>query len=74
MELFALEGLIAHPIPTLCQGQGCPPPAQVAQGPIQPGLECLQGWGTHSLSMQSVPAPHRPVKEKNLIEIFLLLA
>jgi len=27
-------------------GQGCPPPAQAAQGPIQPGLECLQGWGT----------------------------
>jgi len=21
---------------------------QATQGPIQPGLECLQGWGTHS--------------------------
>jgi len=33
-----------HPNP--CRGQGCPPPAQAAQGPIQPGLEFLQGWGT----------------------------
>ena len=33
-------------------GQGCHPPAQAAQGPIQPGLECLQGWGTHSFSGQ----------------------
>jgi len=21
-------------------------PAEAAQGPIQPGLECFQGWGT----------------------------
>ena len=35
-----------HSVPTLCHGQGCPPPAQAAQGPIQPGLERLQGWGT----------------------------
>jgi len=28
-----------------CHGQGCPPPAQAAHGPIQPGLEHLQGWG-----------------------------
>jgi len=27
-------------------------PAQAAQGPIQPGLEHLQGWGIHSLSGQ----------------------
>ena len=35
-----------HPNP--CRGQGCPPSAQAAQGPIQLGLEHLQGWGTHS--------------------------
>ena len=35
-----------HPVPAPCHGQGCPPPAQAAQGPIQPGFECLQGWGT----------------------------
>ena len=25
---------------------GLPPSSSAAQGPIQPGLECLQGWGT----------------------------
>uniref|UniRef100_A0A8C9LBX5 Uncharacterized protein n=1 Tax=Pavo cristatus TaxID=9049 RepID=A0A8C9LBX5_PAVCR len=30
-------------------------PTQAAQGPIQPGLEHLQGWGTHSFSGQPVP-------------------
>ena len=34
------------PSPTPCRGQGCPPPAQAAQGSIQAGLEHLQGWGT----------------------------
>lgn len=29
---------------------GCPQPAQVAQGPIPPGLEHLQRLGTHSSS------------------------
>jgi len=31
---------------------------QAAQGPIQPGIEHLQGWSIHSLSGQPVPAPH----------------
>jgi len=31
------------PVPTLCCGQGCLPPAQAAQGSIQPALECFQG-------------------------------
>ena len=47
--------------------QGHQPPHlldQVAQGPIQPGLEHLQGWGIHNLSGQPVPAPHHyPCKE-----------
>ena len=29
--------------------QGRQPPDQAAQSHIQPGLECLQGWGIHSL-------------------------
>jgi len=33
--------------PLLCDGRQ--PAAQAAQSHIQPGLECLQGWGTHSL-------------------------
>ena len=46
----------------LCHRQGHQPAYlivdQAAQGPIQPGLEHLQGWSTHSLSGQPVPAPY----------------
>lgn len=35
--------LKAHLVPTLCHGQD--PPDHASQGPIQPGLVCLQGWG-----------------------------
>ena len=34
-----------HPVPTPCYVQGRQPAAQAAQSHIQPGLECLQGWG-----------------------------
>ena len=44
--------------PSTSPGQGCLPPAQAAQGPIQPGLECLQGWGTTaSLGKSSATLP-----------------
>jgi len=32
-----------------CYGQGHQPPDQAAQSHIQPGFECLQGWGIHNL-------------------------
>jgi len=32
-----------------CYVQGRQPPDQAAQSHIQPGLECLQEWGIHSL-------------------------
>ena len=35
----------AHPVPSPCYMQGCQPANQTAQSHIQPGLECLQGWG-----------------------------
>ena len=38
-----------------CCVQGRQPAAQAAQSHIQPGLECLQGWGIHSLLGQPVP-------------------
>jgi len=44
----------AHPVPTPCYVQGLQPPDQAAQSHIQPGLECLQGWGIHSLLGQPV--------------------
>ncbi|KAK4821027.1 hypothetical protein QYF61_012113 [Mycteria americana] len=47
--------LTDHPVPTPCHGQGHLPPDQVAQSPIQPGLEHCQGWGIRSFSGQPVP-------------------
>jgi len=44
----------AHPVSTPCYVQGRQPAAQAAQSHIQPGLECLQGWGIHSLLGQPV--------------------
>ena len=40
----------AHPVPTPCYVQGRQPANQAAHSHIQPGPECLQGWGTHNLS------------------------
>jgi len=37
-----------------CYVQGHQPADQAAQSHIQPGLECLQGWGIHSLLGQPV--------------------
>jgi len=47
-----------------CYVQGRQPAGQAAQSHIQPGLECLQGWGIHSLLGQPVPVRHPPVCEK----------
>jgi len=44
----------AHLVPTPCYVQGCQPADQAAQSHVQPGLECLQGWGIHSLLGQPV--------------------
>ena len=44
----------AHPVPTPCYVHSHQPAAQAAQSHIQPGLECLQGWGIHSLLGQPV--------------------
>jgi len=43
-----------HLVSTPCYVQGHHPPDQAAQSHIQPGLECLQGWGIHSLLGQHV--------------------
>ena len=40
------------------------PPDQAAQSHIQPGLECLQGWGMHNLLGQPIPVRHHPLGEK----------
>jgi len=44
-----------HPVPTPCCVQGHQPADQAAQSHIQPGPECLQGWGIHNLSVENKP-------------------
>jgi len=41
-----------------CYVQDRHPLDQAAQSHIQPGLECLQGWGIHNLLGQPVPVHH----------------
>jgi len=45
---------LQHP----CYVQGRQPLAWAAQSNIQPGLECIQGWGIHNLTGQPVPVWH----------------
>ena len=52
-----------------CYVQGHQPPDQAAQSHIQPGLECLQGWGIHNFLGQHVPVRHHPLCEKNSLLI-----
>jgi len=64
----------AHPVPTLCYVQGRQPPDQAAQSHIQPGLECLQGWGIHSLLGQPVNSAAPPSGWKTqCLYVFLIL-
>lgn len=49
-ELFGLEGLVQPP----CNEQVHLELHQVAQSPIQPDLECFQGWDIHHLSGNNI--------------------
>ena len=51
----------AHLVSTPRGVQGRQPLDQAAQSHIQPVLECLQGWGIHSLLGQPVPVPGKAV-------------
>ena len=65
IERFGLEkifNIIQFWLP--CHGQGLHPPDQAVQGPIQPDLEHLQGWGVHSFPAQPVPMPHHPLSKE----------
>ncbi|KAK4821804.1 hypothetical protein QYF61_003833 [Mycteria americana] len=59
--IWVAKDLKDHLVPTPCHGQGQLPLDQVAQSPMQPGLEHFQGWGIHNFSGQSVPVPHHPL-------------
>ena len=43
-----------------CNEQGHLQLDQVDQNPVQPDLECFQGWGIYQLSEQPVPGFHHP--------------
>lgn len=50
---IVFEGTLKdHLVQTSCNQSG-------AHSPIQPNLGCLQGWGTHYLFGQLVPALHQ---------------
>jgi len=62
-----MEGTFkGHLVQPLCNKQGHLKLDQVAQSPIQPGLECFQGWGIYHLSGQPVPVFHHPHGKKLL--------
>jgi len=50
--------------PPPCYVQGRQSQEQAALSHIQPGLECLQGWGIHNLLGQPVPVRHHSLCEK----------
>ncbi|KAK4823976.1 hypothetical protein QYF61_008595 [Mycteria americana] len=61
VERFGLEGTFkGHLVQPRCNEQGHLQLDQVAQSPVQPGLECFQGWSIYHLSGQPVPVFHHP--------------
>ena len=58
IEWLSLEVTSQPMLPNPCHEQGCPPPAQAAQGPIQPGLERLQGY-----TSSPFPNLHRSISQ-----------
>ena len=60
LEAIFKGHLVQHP----CNEQGHLQQDQVAQSPVQPDLECFQGWGTHHLSGQRVSVSHCRYCEK----------
>jgi len=67
IECFGLEGSFrGHLSQPPCSEQGYLLLDQVTQSPVQPGLECFQGWGLHCHSGQPVPVFHHPHSKKFL--------
>ena len=67
---LGLEGTFrGHPVQPPCNVQGHLQLDQIAQSPIQPGLECFQGWGICHVSGQPVPVSHHLHCKKNFFLI-----
>jgi len=68
VESFELEGTFkGHLVQLPCREQGHLQLDQVAQSPVQPGLECLQGWGTQHLSWQPPAVLHHHHHKKPVL-------
>jgi len=63
---LSLSSCKGHLVQPLCSEQGHLQLHQVAQSPVQPGLEHFQGRGLHCLSGQPVPVFHNPHCKKFL--------
>ena len=62
IELFQLGGILkSHLVQLPCNEHGHLQLVQVLR--VQPGLECLQGWGFYHPCGQPVPVPHHPYCE-----------
>lgn len=66
-EWFGLEETLKIiQFQTSAIGKGYLPLDQVAQGPIQPGLDHIQGWGIHNFTGQHILVPYCPLSEEFL--------
>jgi len=66
-QCFGLEGTFrGHLAQPPCSEHGYVQLDQAAQSPVQPGLECFQGWGLHYFSGQPVPVFHHLYRKKFL--------
>jgi len=62
-----LEGTIkGHVVQYPCSEQGQLQTNEISWSPVQPGLECFQGWGIYLLSGQPVSGFHHPHCKKSL--------
>jgi len=70
IEQFGLEGTAkGHRAQPHYHEQGHLQTDQVAQSPVQPGLECFQGWGIEHLCGQPVPVFHHPWLSSELLTL-----
>jgi len=71
IEQFGLEGTFkSHLVQQPCNEQGHHLLDQVAWSPVQPHLECFQGWGIYHLSRKFVPVFYHPHCKRSLPHIW----
>lgn len=67
VQWFGLGGTFSYPlVQTFCSEQGHLEQDQVAQGSIEPDLQCFQGWDNHHLSDQCETVFHCTYRKKGV--------